>query len=83
MTRDEAKRHIELMFDYHFIYSKETDNLLPFSGHLKHTVFDIQTRLYNLIHMMYEDFDQAQEGLRYEYEETITGLISQGEEDYV
>jgi hypothetical protein len=80
MTKRQAKRHIELMFDYHFIYSKETNNFKLFSGNLKDTVFDIQNRLDALIDEIYNDFNESQEGLRYTYEETITGLLT-GAED--
>jgi len=76
MNREQAKRHIELMFDYHFIYSKELEDLLPFEGNLKDSAYEIKNRLETLVDKIYNDFNQSQEGLRYTYEETITGLVT-------
>ena len=76
MNREQAKRHIELMFDYHFIYSKELNDSKPFDGNLKDTICDMQNRLEELLDIIYNDFNQSQEGLRYTYEETITGLVT-------
>lgn len=75
MTKDEARRQIYLMFDYHFIYSKELSDSKPFEGSLKDTICDMQNRLEELLDIIFNDFNESQEGLRYTYEETITGLI--------
>ena len=81
MTKEQAKRHIDLLFDYHFIYSKELDNVLPFSGNLKDSTYEIKDRLETLLDKIYNDFNQSQESLRYTYEETITGLVTGANHD--
>ena len=68
MTRDQAKRHINLLY-VHFIHSKDLSHMSPFKD-----------RLETLIDKIYNDFNESQEGLRYTYEETITGLLT-GAED--
>jgi len=54
--------------------------MIPFGGQLNNAVCDIQDRLDTLLDKIYNDFNESQEGLRYTYEETITGLVT-GAED--
>ena len=82
MTRDEAKRCITLTFLYHFIYDKDKQDMIPLCGQLNDAVCDIQDRLDTLLDKIYQEHDDSIEGMKYAYEESITALTSQGEEDY-
>lgn len=76
MTRDEAKRCVSLTFLYHFTYDSDKQDMIPLGGQLNDAVCDIQDRLDTLLDKIYNDFNESQEGLRYTYEETITGLVT-------
>ena len=80
MTRDEAKRCVSLTFLYHFTYDKDKQDMILLGGQLNDAVCDIQDRLDTLLDKIYNDFNESQEGLRYTYEETITGILT-GAED--
>jgi hypothetical protein len=80
MTRDEAKRCVSLTFLYHFTYDKDKQDMILLGGQLNDAVCDIQDRLDTLLDKIYTDFNESQEGLRYTYEETITGILT-GAED--
>ena len=81
MTRDEAKRCVSLAFQYHFVYDRDKQDMIPFGGQLNNAVCDIQDRLDTLLDKIYNDFNESQEGLRYTYEETITGLVTGANHD--
>jgi len=81
MTRDEAKRCVTLTFLYHFIYDKDKQDMIPLGGQLNDAVCDIQDRLDTLLDKIYTDFNESQEGLRYTYEENITGLLTGANHD--
>jgi len=80
MTRDEAKRCVSLTFLYHFTYDKDKQDMILLGRQLNDAVCDIQDRLDTLLDKIYTDFNESQEGLRYTYEETITGILT-GAED--
>jgi len=82
MTRDEAKRCISLIFQYHFMYDNNQRDMIPFTGQLNNAVCDIQDRLDVLLDKIYQEHYDSVEGIKYAYEESITALTSQGEEDY-
>ena len=81
MTRDEAKRCVTLTFLYHFIYDKDKQDMIPLGGQLNDAVCDIQDMLDVLLDKIYTEFNESQEGLRYTYEENITGLLTGANHD--
>jgi|TARA_R100000482_G_C5078875_1_gene125045 hypothetical protein len=56
--------------------------MIPFTGQLNNAVCDIQDRLDVLLDKIYQEHYDSVEGMKYAYEESITALTSQGEEDY-
>jgi len=82
MTKDEARKCINLMFEYQFVYDKYKKDMVPFDGQLNNAVCEIQNRLDVLLDKIYQEHYDSVEGMKYAYEESITALTSQGEEDY-
>ena len=82
-SQDLAKTKVKLLLDYHFSYSKEINNYKPtiyFSGNLKQSIDQIEDKLYELLGIIYQDFYDTEEALRYAYEESITALTQTQEE---
>ena len=73
-TQEQAKHIVRLLFDDHFCYSKEINNYKPTTGDLKKSVNEIETKIRDMLTVVYQEFYDREEAFKHVISEKTEAL---------